>query len=358
MTSTATTTTNTFNHRIYHYVFCLLITSILLSTACVSDNDSSTNGQSNGKPKTDNSSQPKASTSDVKPRTEVPTFNADSAFLYVKTQTDFGPRTPGSKAQKECADWMKNTMEQWADKVIVQEDKVKMHDGKVFPMYNIISSFNPQAEQRVLLCAHWDSRPYADMDADPAQHNVPISGANDGASGVGVLMEIARQLKQKPANIGIDIIFFDLEDYGISGEEDSYCLGSQYWGKKPHVPGYKAQYGILLDMVGAGDATFLKEVYSLNYAPSVVRKVWNVAAELGYSSYFQNRRSPGPITDDHYYVNTLTGIPTIDIIHYTEDGFGDFWHTHKDDITLISKSTLAVVGQTVMTVIYREGESI
>ena len=282
-------------------------------------------------------------------------FSAGDAYDFVKKQVEFGPRVPGSPAHKKCADWLTQTLRQFADTVFVQQATLKLSDGKPVPMYNIIGAFKPQSKNRVLLCAHWDTRPIADQDNERTDQ--PIDGANDGGSGVGVLLEIARQLKASPPNFGIDIILFDTEDSGMPNKEDSYCLGSQYWSKNPHVPGYKAKYGILLDMVGAGDAVFLMEEVSMKYASSVMNKVWDTAHKLGYDSYFKKRMTY-PVTDDHLYINEIANIPTIDIIHYDptvyENHFGDFWHTHDDNLKIISKTTLSVVGKTVLTVLQNE----
>jgi glutaminyl-peptide cyclotransferase len=283
----------------------------------------------------------------------IPDFSADSALAYVQKQVDFGPRVPGTPKHKACADWLANQLRRHTDTLIVQSDKVTAYNGKTLPMYNIIGSFNPQATNRVLLCAHWDTRPFADQDDERSTE--PILGANDGASGVGILLEIARQLNLQSPNLGVDIVLFDVEDYGKSEVEDSYCLGSQYWAKKPHTPNYKAQYGILLDMVGAGDAVFPKEQFSLAFAPDIVHKVWHTAAELGFDSYFASSIG-GTITDDHFYVNKLAHIPTIDIIHYTPEGtFGKYWHTHDDNMSAVNKNTLDAVGTVLLTVIYRDG---
>jgi len=282
----------------------------------------------------------------------VPKFNKDSAYYYIQKQVDFGYRVPGTPEHKACADWLEQKLRSYTADVTVQTATLTGTDGRQFPMYNVIASFEPQQKKRILLCAHWDSRAVADKDSKRTDE--PIVGANDGGSGVGVLIEIARQLKLKPANVGVDIVLFDVEDQGIDNEEDSYALGSQYWSKNPHKAGYTANYGILLDMVGASGATFLQELYSLEAAPKIVRKVWKVAKNLGYESYFPNVRG-GAIADDHLYVNRDAKIPTVDIIHYTrETGFGDFHHTHKDNMNLISKSTLYVVGHTVLTLVYSE----
>ncbi|MCF8297177.1 MAG: M28 family peptidase [Saprospiraceae bacterium] len=291
----------------------------------------------------------------------VPDFNADSAYQYVKAQCDFGPRVPNTTEHAECATWLFDKLSEFSEHTIIQEAKARAYDGTVLYGKNIICSFNPDAQKRILLCSHWDSRPYADHDKNPDNHRTPIIGANDGASGVGVLIEIARQLKAKPISIGIDIILFDIEDYGEpqgvqSNLEDAWGLGSQFWAKTPHKQGYYANFGILLDMVGAKDATFTMEGTSMFYAPDVVKKVWEKAHRIGYGNYFLYKETY-QITDDHLYINQIIKIPTIDIIHHddnTDTGFFKYWHTLNDNFDVIDKNTLKAVGQTVMTVIYEE----
>jgi Zn-dependent M28 family amino/carboxypeptidase len=240
--------------------------------------------------------------------------------------------------------------------------QVRAYNGTLLNAKNIISSFHPQKTKRILLAAHWDSRPYADHDPDQSNRWKPIAGANDGASGVGVLMEIARVMKNQKPNVGIDIIFFDAEDYGTpqsmqSSRQDTWALGSQYWAKNPHKYGYKAHYGILLDMVGAADAVFLQEKFSVRFAPDIVDKVWLTAAQLGYESYFP-RREGGYINDDHYYINEFADIPMIDIIHLDPNSkngtFFDHWHTLEDSIDKINPATLRIVGEVVLHVVYQE----
>ncbi len=292
---------------------------------------------------------------------ESPAFDADSAFAFVAAQTAFGPRVPGTKAHSECATWMVNKLKSYTQNVIEQDFKARLWDGKTANGKNIIAVFNPENKVRILLSAHWDSRPYADHDADAKNHKTPIDGANDGASGVGVLIEIARQLSIKNPGIGVDIVLFDLEDWGEpqeaqSEQQDNWCLGSQHWSRTPHVAGYKARFGILLDMVGAANAEFAKEGTSMYYASDIVNKVWGIANQLGYSNYFVNRQSNG-ITDDHLYINKIASIPTIDIIQHdpsTQSGFNQHWHTLNDNISNINKETLSAVGKVCLAVIYQE----
>ncbi len=291
----------------------------------------------------------------------IPEFDADSAYSFVASQLLYGPRVPNSEAHKQCGLWLSETLGGFADTLYAQETRIRAYNGTILNIKNIIGVFRPAKRNRILLCAHWDSRPYADWDADPANHYRPIDGANDGASGVGVLLEIARQLHQQAPSWGIDIVFFDAEDYGkhqaASGaDEDSWALGSQYWARNPHTPNYQANFGILLDMVGAANATFKYEGFSMLYAPNIVRKVWKHAQDLGYSAYFIHEDGAF-ITDDHYYVNTIRNIPTINIIHLdqtTPHGFFPQWHTIKDNIDVIDPHTLKAVGQTLLSVIYQQ----
>lgn len=296
-----------------------------------------------------------------KPVVEPPAFNVDSAYAYVKAQTEFGPRTMGSAAHEACCNYIAGKLAEFCDTVLIQPFTARTYDGRSWNAANIVASFAPGKQDRVLLSSHWDSRPFADHDPDPANHDKPIDGANDGASGVGVLMEVARQLRQLNPKVGVDIVLFDAEDYGpkegdSAPKGDWWGLGSQYWAKNPHVAGYKAKYGILLDMVGAPYACFMQENFSVRFAQPVVAKVWSTAFDLGYGSYFQN--SPGGIiTDDHYYVNQYAGIPMIDIIHYdmaTGTGFPSVWHTVGDNIGAIDRNTLGVVGATLLQVIKNE----
>jgi glutaminyl-peptide cyclotransferase len=208
---------------------------------------------------------------------DYPPFSADSAFAYVAKQVDFGPRVPNTAAHARCAAFLRSELARFCDTVIVQEAPATTYDGTKILMKNIIGVFNPNAKNRILLCAHWDTRPFADQDPDRPTER--FDGANDGGSGVGVLLEMARQFHARKPGIGIDIVFFDAEDWGdASGTvRDSYCLGSQYWSKNPHVPGYKAMYGILLDMVGGKDAYFAWEVNSVASARQLIIRLWDIA---------------------------------------------------------------------------------
>jgi glutaminyl-peptide cyclotransferase len=290
----------------------------------------------------------------------VPVFNADSAFYYVSKQVSFGPRVPNSPAHFACGNYLAATLREFSDTVYEQETRIRAFHGVMLNVRNIVAEFNPSAANRVLLMAHWDTRPFADQDS--VNINKPIDGANDGGSGVGVLLEIARIMKANYPSIGVDIILFDAEDYGqpensgFPEQENTYCLGSQYWSKNKHRKDYQAMYGILLDMVGAKNARFVKEGYSAEYAPEVLNKVWRTAQQLGYFNYFIDYKKE-PITDDHFWVNTVANIPSIDIIEYDASSpsrtFSHTWHTHGDKLEIIDKSTLKAVGQTLLELIYR-----
>ena len=290
----------------------------------------------------------------------VPTFNADSAYRYTATQVEFGPRVPNTAAHVACGEWLAQELERFGAQVTSQHVTLRAYDGTPLKARNIIGSYKPETKKRVLLCAHWDSRPWADADPDPKNHYSPILGANDGASGVGVLLEVARQLQAQPTDIGVDIILFDAEDYGehaSSTEEPegmAWCLGSQYWARVPHTDGYMARFGILLDMVGGRDARFHREALSDHFAKHIVDKVWAAAHTSGNGSYFPYAEG-GAITDDHLPINQIARIPCIDIIgHYPETGFAPTWHTMDDTMDNIDPAVLRAVGQTVLQVIYNE----
>lgn len=292
-----------------------------------------------------------------------PTFNEDSAYHFIQKQVDFGPRVPNSNAHKNCGNFLVQKLKGYGAEVIEQTGKVRAFDNTTLNIKNIIAQFQPDKKDRLMLFAHWDTRPFADRDTKNV--GKPIDGANDGGSGVGVLLEIARLLNENPTKMGIDIIFFDAEDYGSTASNifgnkmlDDWCLGTQYWAKNPPVKDYHPRFGILLDMVGAKDAIFPKEYLSVYFAEHVVNKVWNAANKLGYGKYFLDKKMPAQtaITDDHKYVNNLARIPSIDIIHYDPNtlDFGKFHHTHNDNMDIIDKNTLKAVGHTVMHVIYNE----
>ncbi len=292
----------------------------------------------------------------------TPDFNPDSAFYFIEKQVEFGPRVPNTPAHQSCGKYLVETLRNMGLQVIEQDFIATAFSGTKLESKNIIASFKPNASRRILLAAHWDSRPFADQDTENREK--AIDGANDGASGVGILLEIMRVLQNDAkATVGVDVIFFDAEDYGqpegMDYQPDTWCLGSQYWSKNFHKPNYSANYGILLDMVGAKDAKFYQEGISMEYASHIVLKVWKTAEKIGYGSFFVHEQT-GAITDDHTYVNRYAKIPMIDIIQHDPNSpsyFGKYWHTHDDNIQVIDKQTLKAVGQTVLQVIYNEKPS-
>ena len=275
-------------------------------------------------------------------------FNGDGAFELTSKQCEFGPRVPGTDAHAKCADWLMATLQEACDTVILQTGTVQTAQSGKLSIKNIIGVINPDANKRLLLLAHWDTRPWADNDPDPTNHNKPVMGANDGASGVGVLLQLARQLKADSTSLGVDIVLVDAEDMGENDNEESWGLGTQFWAEHPHVAGYKPLFGILLDMVGSFNATFTREYYSNQYAGGFVDMVWSCAV----GNHFINAAG-GAVTDDHIFVNRA-GIPCIDIIDLRSDsetGFCPEWHTIHDTMDAISSATLAEVGQTLLNVI-------
>jgi hypothetical protein len=318
---------------------------------------------SGGKPENPNGGDPPPEEKLVlKP---TPVFSGSKAYEFVKNQVDFGPRVPNSDAHRRCADFLANQLKSYNWQVTVQNFDAKAYNGKILKSFNIIGAWNPQATKRILLTAHWDTRPYNDKEVKDTTKFEPIDGANDGASGVGVLLELARlvnESKLKP-EVGIDIIFFDSEDHGqpedYKGEykPDMWCLGSQYWSNNKHKADYQAYYGILLDMVGGKGAQFYREGTSMQYAGEITQRVWRIANMIGYGQFFKMQNSPA-ITDDHTYVNKIAKIPMLDIIEFDPNNrdsfFGHYHHTKKDNMSIIDSVTLKAVGQTVVQVVYNE----
>lgn len=286
-----------------------------------------------------------------------PKFNSEHAFTYLEKQCEFGPRVPGTEAHAKCGDYLVTELQKFADQVSQQQFQyIDKHDSaKVYTGRNIIASFNlkPEKNYRVMLCAHWDSRPFADQEADSARHSQPVPGANDGASGVAVLLEMANILHHNPLDFGIDIVFFDLEDIGDNGaalDSDSlnpFCIGSQYF--VDNRPNYRPRYGILLDMVGGEGMTLKREGYSWMRAPQIVTKVWDAAKEIDASVFSDELRDP--VLDDH--VPFLEkGVKVIDLIDFDYP----YWHTVEDTPDKCSPQSLQQVGDVLVEVLYNEGK--
>ena len=289
---------------------------------------------------------------------------ADSAFRFCQQQCDFGPRVMNSEAHEQCGRWIISKFSQFGMTVTTQQAVLKGYDGTPLKSTNIIASYLPEHNDRLLLCAHWDSRPWADNDPDEANHKTPVMAANDGASGVAVMLEIARLLSADTLKLGVDFICFDAEDWGVPqwsetiDTGDSWALGAQYWAANcTKQQAKKYRFGIPLDMVGGQGAQFYKEGMSVQYAPYIVDKVWRAAQIVGFGSMFPTQTG-GNITDDHIPVNRVAKIPCIDIIPYYPDcqqsSFGPTWHTVLDEMEHIDRNTLQAVGQTVVQVLFSE----
>ncbi len=308
----------------------LILTSVLALTACA------------GK-KTE-----VAASDDVAPEVVV-NFDADSAYSYVERQVAFGPRVPNTEAHRRCGEWLASELRRRGADVTEQRSDLTAFDGTVLKAVNILGRFNTESPDRLLLLAHWDCRPWADQDPNPDNRKKPVDGANDGASGVGVLLEIARQLSEKAPGKGVDILFVDAEDWGTEGSEDSWALGARYFMEHPPVEGYLPDEAILLDMVGGKGAVFCREYFSEQAAPRLAQSLWGIAASRGYGDLFLNKLG-GAVTDDHVQL-IEKGVPAVDIIEYhpeQESGFNPHWHTVSDNMENIDRTTLKAVGETVM----------
>lgn len=340
--------------RIYSLrpLFPGLFIALLGLAACKSDNSRTATSES------ETLKQPPAA------QVNVPEFNADSAYAYIAAQVAFGPRVVATKGHDECGKWIENKLRAITGNVEVQRGNVTLYNGKVKPIANYIAYINKEAPKRIILSAHWDTRPFNDRQPINPDH-IPIDGANDGGSGVAVVLEIARQLMTKKPDIGIMILFVDAEDYGPPAfdedkpgynTKDAYCLGMQYWANNLDKTKYTAHFGINFDMVGGPNATFLQEGVSKMKAPNQVARIWQVAGEAGYRQYFV-QAGAGEIVDDHLYMATLAGIPCVNIIdlnYNREHAFPETWHTLEDNLSNISKASLKAAGQTILHVIYTE----
>lgn len=280
----------------------------------------------------------------------IPRFDGNRAFEYLKVQTEFGPRVPNTEAHRRCAAFLENELRTFADTVLVQPFAHKGYDGSNLYLVNIIASWNLHASRRILLCAHWDSRPWADQDPNPANRTKPVPGANDGASGVAVLLEIAHHLKSQPPSIGVDIVLFDGEDYGRASDLDNFLLGSKYFARRR--PSYiNPEFGILLDMVGDAQLEIPKERNSVELAPDIVQLVWSIARDIGMTAFVN--AVGDDVYDDHLPLNQA-GIKTINIIDFAyPDGSHRYWHTLEDTPDKCSPESLEEVGSVLLHMLYR-----
>lgn len=294
-------------------------------------------------------------------------FQADSAYAFCAAQCSFGPRTMNSEAHEKCAAWIADNFRRYGCEVELQQADLKGYDGTTLKSTNIIARMpSRQGETtRILLCAHWDSRPWADNDPDSANWKKPVMAANDGASGVAVMLEMARLLQHNDTvPVAVDFVCFDAEDWGVpqwsdaADDGNSWALGAQHWAKAYADSGsQRYRYGILLDMVGGQGARFFHEGFSLQHAGRLVDRLWSAASAAGYGSFFP-METGGYITDDHIPVNEVANIPCVDIINHYPDcnqsTFGPTWHTVSDDMQHIDKNTLKAVGQTLLQLIFNE----
>ncbi len=299
----------------------------------------------NRRPQTSPQPTPKSQTISV----SVPTFDREQAFRYLLSQTDFGPRNAGSKGHQDCLKFLKEEMNKYADVVTLQEFSHTLSSGERFQLTNVISSFNLKATDRILLTAHWDTRPWADEDRNPANRNKPILGANDGASGIAVLLEIARQVKRQPPSIGVDMIFFDGEDLGKHGDAEHYSTGSKYFARnKPE--GFNPRFGINIDMIGDKELEITREPNSMEYAPDVVNLIFSTARLLNVYQFVD--REGRQTYDDHIPLNEAK-IRTADLIDFDyPDSSNRYWHTLEDTPDKCSASSLEAVGVVLLNIVY------
>ncbi len=293
-----------------------------------------------------------------------PTFNTDTCMKYIQKQCDFGPRVTATKEAALCRQYLVEQFKCFGAVVEEQPCEVTLWDNSKLSACNIIAKMNPENSDRILFCAHWDSRPWADNDEDENNHRTPVLAANDGASGVAVMMELCRLLQQKPVKIGVDFVCFDAEDLGTpqwaeteESNSHTWCLGSKHWAEHAREEGYRARYGVLMDMVGGRGSVFPPERVSMEFAQPIVNLIWRLGNQIGYGHYFPLNREGGYLMDDHVNVNRYARIPCIDIVPYFTDGpsnFGPTWHTVKDTPENIDPNVLEAVGQTLTQLIYNE----
>jgi hypothetical protein len=261
---------------------------------------------------------------------------------------------PNTTAHVKCGDYLIAELKRHGAEVIVQEGSATAYTGESLKFRNIVGRVNPELKRRIMISCHWDTRPFSDQDAEKPKER--FDGAVDGAASAGIMLELARVLKASPAPVGLDLVFFDAEDYGSPSTANSYCLGSQYFAARPPIKENMPVFGINLDMVAAAGAQFHREGYSMEYASGTVMRVWSIAEELGYSQSFVQQNS-NPITDDHFYVNSILGIPTIDIIQHdpnSQTGFGTYWHTQNDNMKAVDEATIQMIGRVMLGVVFSE----
>jgi hypothetical protein len=290
---------------------------------------------------------------EIQKNDSIPGFSGENAYAQTTAQVDFGPRNPGSAGHSLALTYLQNELNKYADEVQLQSFTYPGYNQEL-NLTNIIAKFNPENKNRVLICAHWDTRPRSEHSKDSTKRNLPILGANDGASGCGVILELARVLKKNDLNIGVDLVLLDGEDYGKENDLDNYCLGAKYYSV--NIPGRVfPQFAVLLDMVGDKDAVFMKEGGSMEYAPDIVNLIWNIAAQVNASAFVP--REGESIYDDHIPMNQA-GIKTVDIIDAELVGADtpierrNYWHSDRDTMENIGENTLQQVGNVLVYLLY------
>ena len=288
---------------------------------------------------------------DVPPAPPVVTteFDGEAALKYVGEHVAFGPRVPGTEGHRKSGDWIVAQMKARGAMVIEQRWTHTAKDGRRLPLRNILARFNPEMKERVLYLTHWDTRPTADNEADPALQLTPIAGANDGGSGVGLFVALADALQKQPSRYGVDLLFVDGEDYGDFGRPVDVLLGSLYFAKNLPDPGYQPLFGVLFDMIGDADLRIAVEDNSAQRAPAVVERVWSKAEAMGRGNVFV-RRSAGPITDDHIPLLDV-GLKVINVIDLDYGPGNSFHHTLQDTMDKLSAQSLKIVGDVALALL-------
>ncbi len=285
-----------------------------------------------------------------------PKFDEDNAFQYLIEQCEFGPRNPGSEGYYKCLDFMLQKLEETADDVIVQPFSYREKRNKIrYELQNVIARYNPDSEFQTIISCHWDTRPWADEEELREDRNQPIIGANDGASGVAVLLELAKIMGKQPPPIGVNLVFFDGEDMGIPGENETYCQGSRFFAKNLPIP--KPNEAINLDMVADKQLHLPVEKYSLEFHPELVRYLWSRADDMGLKAF--DITPQHAIYDDHVPLYQIAGIPSIDLIDFKyPNSYANFWHTMDDLPEHCSAKSLGQVGKLMIDYIYnRENQN-
>ncbi len=285
-----------------------------------------------------------------------PNFDEDHAFEYLITQCEFGPRNPGSDGYYACLNFMVDELTQYADEIILQDfSYTERKYRNRYDLQNVIARFNPDADFQTMISCHWDTRPWADEEENRKDRSQPIIGANDGASGVAVLLELAKIMAENPPSIGVSLVFFDGEDMGVRGENETYCQGSRFFSKNLPIP--KPYEAINLDMIGDKQLHLPVEKYSLEFHPKLVRYLWKRADEMGLDAFDMTPQYA--IYDDHVPLYQIAGIPAIDLIDFKyPNPYGNFWHTMDDLPENCSAKSLGQVGELMVDYIYnRENQN-